>query len=125
MTIAQVIERFQDEPFEWGHSDCCQFVGECIAAVTGENLALLVEYADEAEALAMIEDAGGLDVVVSSVLGDPVAPPASDNDVVMVRDGETPIVGFVWNGVVLVRTPQGLVDWPMAKVEHVWPLRSQ
>ena len=120
--IQKVIERFQDEPFEWGHSDCCQFVGACIEAVTGENLALLVDYENQDDARALIDEAGGLDVVVSSVLGDAVDAAPKNNDVVMVNIDGDPAVGFVWKDVVLLRTERGLVDWPLETVELVWHL---
>ncbi len=87
-------------------------------------MALLVDYESEHEAQALIEEAGGLDNVVSSILGDPVARPPQDNDIVLVNDGTQDIIGFVWRGRVLLRAPSGLVDWPLEKVEIVWCLKQ-
>ena len=123
MSIEQVIEEWQSKPFEWGTYDCCQFVGACIEDATGDNLAKLVDYGSQRDVVEMMEDAGGLDVIVSTVLGDPVDREPRDGDVVMVECAGDDIVGFVWNGVILIRTMNGLVDWPLNEVKAVWALQ--
>ena len=123
MTIAQVIEHWQGLPFEWGTLDCCQFVGSCIESVTGENAAEFYDYDGEAEAQALIEEAGDLVALVSQTLGDPVERAPQENDVVLVNDGSQDILGFVWAGRVILRTKGGLVDWPLDRARNVWCLK--
>lgn len=120
MTIERIIEEWQDRPFEWGVTDCCQFVSACVEELTGEDFVSLVLYENHDEAIEQIDAAGGLDLLVSSVLGDPEEREPRDNDVVIVTCNGEQILGFVWNGVVILRTEQGLVDWPIDSVELVW-----
>ena len=120
MTVAQVIEQWQGRPFEWATTDCCQFVGACIEAVTGRNMAELVDYDSETDARALISEAGGLAAVVSSVLGEPLERAPGNDDVVLVNDGTQDIVGFVWQERIVLRTPKGLSDWPLERAEVAW-----
>ena len=70
----------------------------------------------------MVDDAGGLDVLVASVLGDPVERKPRENDVVLLEFNGKQILGFVFMGKVIVRTPDGVIDLPLKMAKVAWEL---
>ncbi len=120
--IENVISRWQSRPFEYGSADCCQFAGECIESITGNNPMERFSYQGRRGALALIRSHGSLPDLIASVLGPEKVEPARDGDIVTVTSGGRDIVGFVWGGSIILRTEPGLVDWPLSKAVHAWAL---
>lgn len=119
MTVERIIEDWQNLRFVWGATDCCQFVGRCIEAVKGENPVRRIRYGTEDQAKTLLDNTG-LENLATSVFGPPVARPPRDNDVVLVNDGQQDVLGFVWQARILLRTPEGLVDWPLEHARLTW-----
>ena len=116
-----VIEKYQNMPFEYGHADCCQFVGECVESVHGYNPVKWFDYADEGEAKELIDYYGGLEELVTAKLGMPVFSRFKDGDIALYdqTDGSQ-ILGIVVGSEVIVRSVRGLVRWPIRHAKVVW-----
>ena len=108
-------------PFEWGVHDCCRFAAGAIQAITGTDPMAQFSYTTEAEARALIESAGGIEALVTSVLGDPLPSVAqAQRGDVLLADLPTPSIGtclgattaFVSErGLLLVRTNRARMAW--------------
>lgn len=118
--MERVIEKYQALPFEWGVSDCCQFIGECIEAMTGVDHLARFAYSGRAGARKLLRQYGGLENLVSAVLGPPVERTAQHGDIVSVHQGDGPLLGVIWRDRLLLRTESGLVDWPAEYAETIW-----
>lgn len=119
--IWPVIRKYESLPFEYGTTDCCRFVGECIRAVKGENPADAFLYASESSAERLIASYGGLQGLLRAVLGDPVSG-VEEYGVGLVSVRGEPVAGFVWKDKLILRTKKGLVDWPVSRAEYVWAI---
>lgn len=77
IALHAAIEDHRREPFVWGERDCALFAADCVAAMTGEDLAAPFRgrYATPRGALRILRAAGHADLValVSARL-DPLAP---------------------------------------------------
>ena len=97
--LSAEIEASRRRPFAWGTNDCCQFVGRCVEAMTGENPAArwTGSCSTAAEAEGVLEGlGGGLLSAWSAVLGATIRPAfARRGDVVLIRDGNNVIVAIV------------------------------
>jgi len=86
-------------PFEWGVRDCVQFAAAAWERRTGENPAAGFSYSTEAEALALVDDAGSMEELVSSVIGEAggaeALADAKDYDIVLTSfPGIGPMLGI-------------------------------
>lgn len=116
-----VLQKYAELPMVWGQSDCCQFAGECIEAVTGYNPARFVRYDSEAAAMRLFEVHGGLEGVLDMILG-PSFPKAYwyDGDVGLVDNGASKSVGVYYGDRIICRTATGLVDLPAERSRRIW-----
>jgi hypothetical protein len=117
--MIEVIHRYQSEPFKYG-KDCCQFVGDCVEAVTGKNPTKGFEYRNKREALRLIASYGSLLDLFVAHLGKPYDG-HKDGDICirLQPDGEY-IAGVVYRNRMLVRTENGVTDWPLEYALAVW-----
>jgi Domain of unknown function (DUF6950) len=119
--LIHVIEKYANAPFVWGVSDCCQFVGECMASVTGFNPAAAVDYQSEADADDLLEQYGGLTGVISELLGAPsTGTDYRDGDVGLIDNGVVQVAGVFFKDRIICRTLSGLVDLPASRACKVW-----
>jgi hypothetical protein len=119
--VFKVIREWADTPFSYG-KDCCQFAGAVVEITAGYNPMTAFDYADEAEADAAIATYGTLQDAVTAHLGEPAPPPYKTGDVtlhVQKPSGEQ-IVGVVIDDRSVVRTKQGITDWPLERAVCVW-----
>lgn len=72
--VKAAVRKFEDEPFDYGRFDCCEFVREVATLYRGADPAPELVYMDEAEAEYLIADFGGLSSLMTYVLGDPIKP---------------------------------------------------
>lgn len=114
-----VFENYLGVPFVYGETDCCQFVGDCVEAQTGENPAHYFRYASELSANRLLKKYGGLEGIISSVLGEPYHG-YEDGDVGIVSNNGRLAAGVMWNGRIVVRTEDDLVDLPAQRAIKVW-----
>ncbi len=70
--LNDVVEAWRNRPISYGDADCCQFVAECILAITGIDVRdSLPTYTNRAEAEAILEEYGGMMSFLASALGEP------------------------------------------------------
>lgn len=119
--MIDVFAKYQGLPIVWGESDCCQFVGECVASVYGINPAHHVRYASENAANRLIQYHGGLAGVLDVILG-PSMPrnKQRDGDVGLVDNGAAVVAGVFWRDRIVCRVETGLVDLPAHRSPRMW-----
>ena len=78
------LNSWEKRPFTYGSADCCQFAAHVARALTGRDYMSAFQYANETEANALIDDRGGLESLVCSVLGAP-SETLEDGDPVLLR----------------------------------------
>ena len=69
--LADYVESRRAAPFEYGRHDCCQFAASAIEAMTGENPATYYPYRNEIGAKRIIIEHGGMDALLTAILGEP------------------------------------------------------
>ena len=108
--------------FAYGTHDCCAFVRDVVKRVRGVDPAPHLQYTSEAEAGDIIAAHGGLDGLLTSIFGKPVADAMLTTcDVALVRlPGCELMAGVVSPGGVLVPMPRGLERVPRASIVHGW-----
>jgi hypothetical protein len=96
--LSAVIEDARRTPFVWGETDCCQFVGRCVAAMTGTNPAAAWRGRARTArgASRIIRRLGGMRAAWRAVLGpETPLPLAGRGDVVIVPGRTDDAVGIV------------------------------
>ena len=130
MTIFNIIQEWADKPFEYG-MDCCQFVAACVEDRTGRNPMAAFKYSNEDEALAIISRYGSLGAAIRATLGDSIpVDQAKDGDVLLVNIRQNlpylaeivgdEIAAVCWKGRAVVKTFNGVTDWPLNKATEAW-----
>lgn len=111
---------------EWGVHDCLQFPARIVLAITGEDpAAQFGVYSDEAGALALMNQYGGVSGILTHAFGEPTAPNfAGAGDLIVANiagHGET---GGVCNGTncAFVVMPRGLIFLPRLSIDKVWKI---
>lgn len=123
--LAAAIEAARGRPFCWGAHDCALFAAEVVQALTGIDFAAEFRgrYASKAEAVGLLGERGGLEAVVTAVLGTPRPSPilAQRGDVVMVVTDEGHALG-ICNGAhaACAGREGGLVFKPMPEWRLAW-----
>ena len=119
--VFKVIREWADTPFSYG-KDCCQFAGAVVESVAGYNPMSTFDYSNENEANAAIAAHGSLRDAVTATLGQPSNPPYKTGDVTLQYTDGQQIIGVVVDGRSIVRTKQGITDWPLDRVVCVWSI---
>lgn len=109
--------RWAELPFEWGTTDCCQFVGACLEQRHGHNPAREFLYLGKRGASHLVDSYGGMAGLLTSVFGEPHAD-ARDGDVALID--ELQVVGYVHRDVVAVKTERGLTSMAPARSSRFW-----
>lgn len=112
------------QPFAWGAQDCVLFGADCVAALTGRDLAEGSRGYDTAlAATRILHKRGGVEALVREVLGEPITFPlmARVGDVGIVQTpehGDTVVVcaGPHW----LAPGEQSLVHLPLDSARAAW-----
>lgn len=120
-----VIDAWRTREFVYGSADCCQFVGECVLALTGvDHREAFPAYSSESEAAALIAAYGGMTQLVASAFGDPVHPSrAHIGDPVVFEYGGREVSGIcIGVNVVAPSEAGGLIFAPMAQAVAAWRL---
>ncbi|WP_157755053.1 DUF6950 family protein [Variovorax boronicumulans] len=111
-------------PFDWASNDCCTFAAGAVKAITGADLMADVPAYDSALAAGrLIEDGGGLQALVTSMLGQPMSPlMAAVGDVVLLTNEGRDLLG-ICNGVnAIAPGPVGLVALEMNAASVAWKI---
>jgi len=116
-----VIQKFEDRPFEYGQ-DCCTFVGECVESAVGVNPMAGFDYVDEETAYDIIYSYGDLIDAINATVGpfedDNYTP--EDGDIAIIVAGGRQIAAVVFSGRLLIHGSDTVVDLPMARAKAVW-----
>lgn len=118
------VESRREEPFAFGSHDCCQFAAGAVESITGENPADRWHYADETEALQLLELHGGVEGLVTIALGEPVHPSrAHRGDVVTGDFPSGTAAGICLGNECVFPSALGLVFWPRSVAVKAWRVR--
>ena len=106
VSLNRVIREYQGAPFTWGESDCLHFVADCIAAMTGEDIAAPIRraYASRLGAsrvLARLGHASVNDLLAALLEG--VAVPCA------IREASLGDIGVSADGVCCINTIAGFI----------------
>lgn len=119
--MEDVLSKWSRLPFQYGTSDCCQFVGAVIEEMTGTNPALEFRYGTEAEAYRIIGQYGDLDDLVTSVFGEPIDPADSlPGDLLSIDLGDRTMLAVNIGGLAVYKTPSGITDWGIEAATKAW-----
>jgi hypothetical protein len=128
--LRDLIEAARDRPFEYGVHDCSTFAMlELPKALSGEEFRgrIGVEWADEKEAMALLDDRG-LEYYVTRAFGEPVQGwrRGRRGDIAMVNPspltGNLPLLAVIVGAVAAVPAPDGLAFVKADRLEKVWRL---
>ena len=120
--LAAGVERWRNVPRIVGQTDCGPFCADLVRAMTGvDHLGAFPAYSSEDEAAAIIAGFGGVEAMLSSVLGNSKHPSrANVGDVVALAIGGAPGMGICIGvqtacpgveGLVFVPTLSGTAAW--------------
>ena len=85
--LAEAIEERRARPFAWGGQDCCLFAADIVATLTGVDHAEKFRgYSSAREAQNVLSDVGGLERLISSLIGPAVHPSAAGRGDVVLAD---------------------------------------
>ena len=119
--MINVFDEFIGRDFLYGDSDCCQFVGRWVEAMTGKNPAKDFHYTDERQAYDIIAEHGGFEGLMTHIFGEPIDDP-QDGDIALVARPE--LVGIVYRGRIVARTQTDLNDIALSRAKRFWKCRS-
>lgn len=116
------VDDAKSEVFTWGRFDCCLFVARCLDAMCdGDYVGRLAQcYHDEESAQAFIASHGGIELAVSSFLGESTKPSlARRGDVCLVPTKHGDGVG-VCLGATIAVAGDGVEFYPLGKAKRAW-----
>lgn len=127
--LTDVFESYRSKPWAWGESDCAHFAGDCVQAITGEDVLgpFRGNYATRLEAWARVRFCKHK-TLEATVAGIFAARNCPEGDPVFAMPGD---VGLTSDGALCVRFPRGFIarreDGQFVKVRAVrawhvaWP----
>lgn len=111
-------------PHAWGEHDCVMFVCDCIAAMTGEDLAadFRGQYDNEREARALLARLGYVDIgaLASSRLPEIDPAQAQRGDVVLIPGEEGEYLAIVDGRTAVGPAARGLTHAPLGLAKRAW-----
>lgn len=117
------IEAARGRPFCWGTHDCMTFSASVVQALTGWDPAPRWRggYDGVRSALRLMARNGGMAVMVTRTLGDPVSPASAQRgDVVLRCDELGPALGVCLGAKCAFVSPEGLVQRPLGECVQAW-----
>lgn len=122
--LSKYLEEHRNTPFEWGAYDCVMFGAKGLERLTGRNFYAMYEgYTTEEDAKQIIENAGGIEALISKHLGPGFRnyKQAKRGDLVMAKMPQKTI-GIVDDSGsrIACMGPNGVVRVPLTKAWRVW-----
>lgn len=116
------IEAGKSRTFEYGSFDCCLFAADTVLAMTGVDYAAPFRgYASQADAAVILDDHGGLQGLLTHVLGEPVhVSQMGRGDVCLVEGALGLSTGVCTGSMCWVPSPSGLVPVPRDRAVCAW-----
>lgn len=119
--LAEYVESRRAAPFEYGSHDCCQFAAGAVEAMTGDNPAALYPYRNELGAKRIIVEHGGLDALLTGVLGEPCHPAmAGRGDIVLAELELGPTAGVCLGRNCVFPADVGVTFRPRSVIASAW-----
>lgn len=125
--VPEILAGLNGRRFRWGVLDCCMFAAEVLEQLHGRDFATdwRGKYRSHAGALRLIEQHGGLEPILTEILGTPVPPltvrrgdPVLARDSGRFHDGEA--VGIADGRLAVFMTSDGLMTLPLARCAMGW-----
>lgn len=131
-TLQAFLRQWQDAPFEWGVSDCCMFAASWWERMTGTDAAgpWRGAYDSALGAQRLIDRSGGLDALVTQIIGAGAQVVALPGDVAVVsvstgaREPTMAVGVMVSSTHIALRTTSGVGIW-RAEPLTVWSCPKQ
>lgn len=121
MNVHEVFDFYDRAGFEWGVTDCCTFVRDCLQSSGASTPDVF--WTNQNEASRLLDEYGGLSAAVTRFYGDPVLEP-QEGDIASVESGGREILGYVVNTLhglrVALLTERGITDWPVRLATSFW-----
>ncbi len=114
-----VIDKYAGMPFRYG-LDCCQFVGECIEAITGKNPMYQFRYKNEGQANAILAQYGDLEGAMRHALGEPYDGHKDGDACLISANGGRFAAAVIYRDRVVARVKGGLMDYPLSRAQLIW-----
>lgn len=124
--LTAAVDAARGKPFSWGSHDCILFAADCVAAMTGTDLAAAfrARYATRDEAYAVLAElGGGVENAITQALGRSPANNwrmAQRGDVVVVDAPTGTAAGIVVGNRIAVPEPRGLAFLPLSAARCYW-----
>lgn len=120
--LSALVTQAHARPFAWGVHDCCLWASDCVLAQTGMDPAdgLRGTYATAAQALALVDELGGMPAIGDRT-GAPIpALMALHGDIGLVRNGGREMLGLCNGTHWLIVGPAGLLVAPLSEAAQAW-----
>lgn len=121
--LAAFIEARQTRAFSWGSSDCCLFVCDGVAELTGTDPAARWRglYSSEKGARRLIRDNGGVVGLANLAFGAPVPPMlAGRGDVVLVETQDGDALSLCVGDRLAAQGASGIEYLPLTSAKAAW-----
>ena len=123
------IEAARTKRFCWGTHDCCLFAADLVEAMTGSDPAAQFRgaYSSEHEAMRKIRAQGGIEAIISKMLGtDPCRPTnAQRGDILLMRPvspQQMQMLGVCVGDSAVVVGETGILHPPISRATKAWRL---
>jgi hypothetical protein len=119
------LENIRERPFAWGVNDCALGAADAVFAMTGVDYAVEFRqaYFSKRNAVQLLAARGGLEVLVTQALGEPLDGPrlAQRGDLVLVdTESEGPALAVVIGAAAVAPGPGGATFVPMPQWRKAW-----
>lgn len=123
-SLAATVEGWRSRAFRWGRSDCWQFVGDAVLAMTGIDYRdRFPKYRTKREALEILAVAGDMKGLADSVWGPAIAPArAGEGDVVLLALDRGPTAGICLGPHCAAAAGRGLLFVPRTCITAAWSI---
>jgi hypothetical protein len=121
----RALNEWEKRQFEYGDSDCCQFVSYVVKHLSGKDYAKDFEYYSKKDAFKLIDQFGGLKELITDILGEP-SESLNDGDPIMSNfpvTGET--MGIKLGEFVICLTEKGMIKMPNKHQVCGWSICHQ
>jgi len=124
--LAKFIDAARMKPFVWGENDCCLFAMDCVAAITGQDLAQPYRgYTSQTQALRLLNRSGGIAGIADAVAAKydiPEITPltAQRGDVCLFDIGRGDTLGIRAGEYIYAPGFKGLIGFPALQAVRAW-----
>lgn len=116
-----VVNTMTDEDFKYGDLDCCLFAALVAQDISGHDYAAEFNYDSEDEAAQIIAAHGGLEGLLTALLGEPTTNTPRPGDTVLL-DLDEPTVGVWYMRNPIVRGPKRFYEVSGSRAVRVWAI---